>query len=269
MSSTANAPSFGERFGVALLLGVPGIAALVGYIYLTTPPTAVPPGLSLPLLALVSAVNPLLLLGVACLLGAYAAPRVGLRSYVIEQSGSGDGVWRHLRPEVGLAVGVGALGGLVILVLDAAMMPFVAQDLPQSVIGAPRPTVSTVLAYAPVRFLYGGVTEELMLRFGLMSALAFVGWRVTGRPADGPGPAVAWVAIAVSAVLFGLGHLPALAQSVALTPALVARTVLLNGVAGVVFGWLYWRRSLEAAMVAHASFHVPLVALSLVQVASV
>ena len=68
-------------------------------------------------------------------------------------------------------------------------------------------------------------------------------------------------------MLFGLGHLPALAQSVTLTPALVARTVLLNAVAGVLFGWLYWRRSLEAAMVAHASFHVPLVALSLVQVA--
>ncbi|MFC6976650.1 type II CAAX prenyl endopeptidase Rce1 family protein [Halomicroarcula sp. GCM10025709] len=76
-----------------------------------------------------------------------------------------------------------------------------------------------------------------------------------------------WAAIVVSAVLFGVGHLPALAQSVSLTPALIARTVLLNAVAGVLFGWLYWRRSLEAAMVAHASFHVPLVVLSLVQVA--
>lgn len=70
MSLTANGPSFGKRFGVALLLGMPGIVALVGYIYFTTPATAVPAGLSLPLLALVSAVNPLLLLGVACLLGA-------------------------------------------------------------------------------------------------------------------------------------------------------------------------------------------------------
>ncbi|ELZ32418.1 Abortive infection protein [Halogeometricum pallidum JCM 14848] len=108
-----------------------------------------------------------------------------------------------------------------------------------------------------------------MLRFGLMSVLAFVGWRVTGRRTDGPRPVVMWAAILVSAILFGLGHLPALAQSVDLTPALIARTVLLNAVAGILFGWLYWRRSLEAAMVAHASFHVPLVALSLVQVAVV
>jgi membrane protease YdiL (CAAX protease family) len=32
--------------------------------------------------------------------------------------------------------------------------------------------------------------------------------------------------------------------------------VALNAIGGIVFGWLYWRRSLEAAMVAHASAHV-------------
>jgi membrane protease YdiL (CAAX protease family) len=266
MSSPANDRSFGQRFGVSLLLGLPGIVALVGYIYLTTPPSAVPAGLSLPLLAVLSGVNPLLLLAVACLLGAYAAPRAGLHSYAIERTGTGDGIRQRLRQEGRRAAGLGILGGVLIVVLDAVMMPFVAQDLPQSVIGAPRPTVLDVLAYAPVRFLYGGITEELMLRFGLMSALAFAGWRISGRRSERPQPVVMWVAIVVSALLFGLGHLPALAQSVDLTPALVARTVLLNAVAGFLFGWLYWRHSLEAAMVAHASFHVPLVVLSLVQV---
>jgi hypothetical protein len=267
MSPTANGPSFGKRFGVALLLGMPGIVALVGYIYFTTPATAVPAGLSLPLLALVSAVNPLLLLGVACLLGAYAAPRVSLQSYVIDRREVDSEIWQRLQNDVGLAVGIGIVGGVLIVVLDAVMMPFVAQDLPQSVLGAPRPTVLDVFAYAPVRFLYGGITEELMLRFGLMSILVFLGWRITGRRGDGPQPGVVWAAIGIAAVLFGLGHLPALAQSVDLTPALVVRTVLLNAVAGVLFGWLYWRRSLEVAMVAHASFHVPLVSLSLIQVA--
>jgi len=258
--------SFAKRFGVTLLAGLPGIIALIGYIYFTTPPTAVPSGLSLPLLAVLSGINPLVLLSVACLLGAYAAPRVGLRSYLIDRMETGDKVWQQLRDEVGMAIVIGILGGVLIVVIDAVMMPFVAQDLPQSVIGATRPTVASVLAYAPVRFLYGGITEELMLRFGLMSVLAFVGWRVTGQRADSPGPVIMWTAIVISAVLFGVGHLPALAQSVNLTPVLVVRTVFLNMVAGVLFGWLYWRRSLEAAMVAHASFHVPLVVLSLLEV---
>lgn len=267
MSPTAKPPSFGKRFGISLLLGTPGIVALVGYVYLTTPPSAVPPGLSLPVLAMVSGLNPLLLLGVACLFGAYTAPRVGLQSYIIHGIETGDGIWERLQDDVGLAVATGLLGGVMIVVLDAVLKPFVAQDLPQSVIGATRPTVLDILAYAPVRFLYGGITEELMLRFGLMSLLVFVGWSVTGRQTDGPQPTVVWAAIVVSSVLFGLGHLPALAQSVDLTPALVARTVLLNAVAGVLFGWLYWRRSLEVAMIAHALFHVPLLVLSALQVA--
>lgn len=265
MSSTRSTSSFRTRFGVALVTGVPGIAALAAYVYRSTPPEAVPAGLSRPALAVLSGVSPLLLLAVACLVGAYAAPRVGLVSHLVDRA-PGGGRWRRLRPEIGLAVGIGVAGSLLVIALDVALAPFVAADLPQSSIGAARPTVVDVLAYAPVRFLYGGITEELLLRFGLMSALALGGWVLTGRSGETPGPGVMWAAIGISAVLFGVGHLPALAQSVGLTPALVARTVLLNAVAGLAFGWLYWRRSLEAAMVAHAAFHVPLVALSLVQV---
>ena len=259
--------SFPKRFGVTLLAGTPGILALSGYIYLTTPASAVPAGLSLPLLAVSAGVNSLLLLTVACLVGTYTAPRVDLSSYLVGWAGTGDDIWRHLRPDVRLAVSLGVIGGLLILLLDVALVPFIAQDLPQSAIGATDATVVNVLVYAPVRFLYGGITEELLLRYGLMSALAFIGWVLTGRQSGGPGSGVMWVAIIISAVLFGIGHLPALAQSVDLTQALVARTILLNAIAGVLFGWLYWQRGLEAAMVAHAAFHIPLVVLSLIQVA--
>jgi membrane protease YdiL (CAAX protease family) len=67
-----------------------------------------------------------------------------------------------------------------------------------------------------------------------------------------------WTANVLAALLFGALHLPFTATIVAITPALVARALLLNGLAGVIFGWLYWRRSLEAAMVAHATVHVAL-----------
>jgi hypothetical protein len=251
---------------VTLLAGIPGILALSGYIYLTTPPTDVPAGLSLPLLAVSAGGNSLLLLAIACLVGTYTAPRVELRSYLVDWEGAGDEVWRFLRPEVRLAVSLGVIGSLLILLLDVALAPFVAQDLPQSAIGSTDSTIANVLAYAPVRFLYGGITEELLLRYGLMSALAFIGLLLTGRRSDGPGSGVMWVTIVISAVLFGIGHLPALAQSVGLTPALVVRTVFLNAIAGIILGWLYWQRSLEAAMVAHTTFHVPLVVLSLVQI---
>jgi membrane protease YdiL (CAAX protease family) len=65
-----------------------------------------------------------------------------------------------------------------------------------------------------------------------------------------------WGAIILAAVLFGVGHLPAVSAIAPLTSMLVMRTVLLNALGGIVFGWLFWRRSLESAMLAHASAHV-------------
>jgi membrane protease YdiL (CAAX protease family) len=67
---------------------------------------------------------------------------------------------------------------------------------------------------------------------------------------------VMWFSILLAALLFGVLHLPAVATLTPLTSLLVARTVLLNAFGGVVFGWLYWRRSLEAGMVAHATAHI-------------
>ena len=62
-----------------------------------------------------------------------------------------------------------------------------------------------------------------------------------------------WFAIVLSAVLFGLGHLPVTASLVALTPLIVTRAIVLNGIGGIAFGWLYWRKGLESAMIAHFS----------------
>jgi hypothetical protein len=36
-----------------------------------------------------------------------------------------------------------------------------------------------------------------------------------------------------------------------LTPLVVTRALLLNGIAGLALGWLYWKRGLELAMIAH------------------
>jgi membrane protease YdiL (CAAX protease family) len=62
-----------------------------------------------------------------------------------------------------------------------------------------------------------------------------------------------WIAIALTALLFGALHLPIMAQLTPLTSIVVTRVLLLNGFPGVLFGWLYWRKGLEAAMVAHFS----------------
>jgi len=60
-----------------------------------------------------------------------------------------------------------------------------------------------------------------------------------------------WIANVVSALLFGLGHLPATGALAPLTPVLITRAVVENGLGGIVFGVLYRRFGLEWAMVSH------------------
>lgn len=102
------------------------------------------------------------------------------------------------------------------------------------------------------RVLMGGVAEEVMFRWGVMSVLA---WAVA---AVGVGSVAAiWTAIVVSGVLFGLGHLPgAVAVGVPLTRTIVVMAIVLNLLVAVGFGWLFWRSGLLAAIVAHALVHV-------------
>ena len=87
------------------------------------------------------------------------------------------------------------------------------------------------------------------MRLGLMTLLVWIGARLTR--ASVPGPAVVWTAIVITALLFGVGHIPTTATVLSLTPLVIARALLLNGIGGIVFGWLYWKRGLVAAMLAH------------------
>jgi membrane protease YdiL (CAAX protease family) len=103
---------------------------------------------------------------------------------------------------------------------------------------------------------YGGITEEVMLRWGMMTFFLWAIWRLFQKGRPQPSAGAAWAAILLAAVLFGIGHLPAATILAPLDAMIVLRTVALNALGGALFGWLYWRRHLEAAMVAHASAHV-------------
>lgn len=107
------------------------------------------------------------------------------------------------------------------------------------------------------RILYGGITEEILIRFGLMSVLAWGGWKLFGafniKGQDFP----VIIAIVGSALVFGAGHLPALvAFGGELTGSVVGYTLFWNGLFGIVAGVLYWKVNIEAAMLAHVIAHL-------------
>lgn len=132
----------------------------------------------------------------------------------------------------------------------AALLIVVATRL----FGAPidDPTAPTPsLAFAAKGLLaspYGAIVEEVGLRVFVMGAMAWLLSRLTGGQ---PRTWVMIVALLFAALVFGAGHLPLAAQLAPLTVGVVARVIAYNAFAGIVFGWLYWKRGLEHAMLAH------------------
>jgi CAAX amino terminal protease family. len=67
-----------------------------------------------------------------------------------------------------------------------------------------------------------------------------------------PKPIVFWTANILFALAFGAAHLPTEAAiGLPLNPLVVTATLVLNGIGGLVFGWLFWMFGLESAMLAH------------------
>jgi hypothetical protein len=181
-----------------------------------------------------------------------------------------------------MALPRGALIGLALGVALLAGSALAAGHLPQ-VQFQPPPWWKGLLAS-----ISAGINEEIWLRLGVMTALAAGGRALFARStprvspessvdAGDPSPDafeasvpdlpdaaedraratvpgwIVWSANVIAALLFGAMHLPQADSLVGLTPAVVAYTLLGNGIAGTVFGWLYWKHGLVSAMAAHFS----------------
>ncbi|WP_436347577.1 CPBP family glutamic-type intramembrane protease [Natronorubrum sp. FCH18a] len=200
-----------------------------------------------------------ILLAIAVLIGCYTAPKVGLRSHVLERVTDGKPIVPRLREELPIAAGLGVAAGVTIVLAEVVLAP-----TPANAPGSADATIGTVLASVPLRFLYGGITEELLLRWGFMSLVAFGLWKTVGRKSAEPSSRLMASAVVVAAIVFGIGHLPtAMTLYGELTLEVVAWIVVGNVIGGLAFGWLFWRQSLEAGMLAHVFAHVVFVALSL------
>jgi membrane protease YdiL (CAAX protease family) len=96
-----------------------------------------------------------------------------------------------------------------------------------------------------------GISEEIWLRLGVMTFFVWLGAKLTRQKP--PGAAVIWIGNLLACLIFGAMHLPQIALATGhLSTQLVTLALLGNGVPGLIFGWLYWRKGLIAAMVCHA-----------------
>lgn len=112
-------------------------------------------------------------------------------------------------------------------------------------------------AYWMASVLYGGVIEEIMMRLFMMSLIVYVAWKIFFRREANPPTGVIIAANIIAALLFAAGHLPSTMQMFGeITPMILQRCFLLNGVGGLVFGYLYRKYGIQYSMMAHAGAHI-------------
>ena len=242
-------------FWILFLSGMAGVVSVLlidlsKLIALLPAGSEVPP--ITPLIKIVGLIQPALILLAAVLIGITLSPKVGLSAPFAECLAVGGGrCFSVLRPQVVPGLIGGIVGTLCVVLTSAVVMPFLMKETIE------RIQKFQGLLPIPMRLLYGGITEELLIRWGLMTLLVWVTWRVLQRHATKPTTICFVLAILITAFVFGVAHLPA---AFVLLPELsvpvIIFVIVANSAYGIVTGYLYWKYGLEAAIIAHVFGHV-------------
>jgi len=202
------------------------------------------------LLKLLSIIQTSILLSVAVFVGVAIASRVGLSSPAAEAAAGRGNIASALKPQIAPGLTGGLAGGVAIISTWLLWKPFLPVEF---VTRAERLNKSLPFL---TRLLYGGIIEELLLRWGAMTLLVWLAWRLLQKGRGEPRVIFFAIAIIISSVVFGLGHLPlASALGVDFTAAIVSYVVVANSAFGLIAGYLYWKKGLEAAIIAHMLTH--------------
>lgn len=239
-SSTSPAPARLQWriFAVLWLLGMPGMSAMVWSImplWMQGNPEMQRLGLPPVMQLLFLASQLALAVGMGVLLG----PRVGMAAPVLTTWIAGRSPRQALR-RLWLPGVAGGVAGAAWLVTTAILWP--------DSLKAAEPVYNMPLL---PKLLYAGLTNELLVRWGLLACIFWGLWRLAGGQAS-PSRAMGWTAVVLCALLWGLAHWPIASWLFGPLPGMMVLHVMLGkAVYGLLAGFLCWRYGLEAALLAH------------------
>jgi len=197
--------------------------------------------ITLPVFVILQIVQTTILLAITTFIGLTLSKKVGFKIPILEAIIDKNPVSDLLIRTIRTSVKFGIIAGILIIAFDKLFSLFIE----------PITSIAPPIWQAAIASLYGGITEELLMRLFLMTLITWITFKFWKSEKGEPTGYGVWFAITVAAIIFGIGHLPATAALTTITPIIIARAILLNGVGGVIFGWLYWKKGLESAMIAH------------------
>jgi hypothetical protein len=196
---------------------------------------------------ILSLMNPLIMLIVAIVAGIFLHEKAGLDVPVIKSVIKRENI-TGLKGILGYGIIWGAITGALLVIMSYLFTPL----MPAEFIELGENLELTLMA----RFLYGGITEEILMRFGLMTFFIWLIFKISGRLHNW----VYWSGILAAALIFAVAHFPVAFNAVEEPSVLLLSYILIgNSLGGIVFGWLYWKKGLEAAFAAHIMAHVVMV----------
>ena len=218
-------------------------------------------GLTEGFVRVVTFLNSGLLLAALVGLGIIASSHVGLRAHLAPLTPASP---LHRRNtfhwvQAGVLMAAALLAARIAYeMLAAANLPLANAEIVVSAIRDTAPSLST-------RLLYTAVTEELMLRWGLMSGVLWVLFLASKHEERlVPSPRLVWIAIFLSSFMTLIGQGPGLLMIGFDDPAswVLLFTGLISAVTGIAYGWLFWKHGLEAAILAHVIVEIGLAGLA-------
>ncbi len=193
-------------------------------------------------------VQNLVLVAIAAAVGTALAPQVGLSAPVFEAIANGEPIPSDLSEMI---LPILAVTAILVIPFLLAYYGYIRSRLGKETVKVVE-EIRIQLGLSG-RLLFGGLVEEILTRWGLMTLFVWLGTLLV----DPATSAVYWAAIVVSGLLFGLAHLPGLLAAGAQKSSLLYMSAIgTNLWVSLGFGWLYWQYGLIAAVAGHMLFHL-------------
>lgn len=238
-----------KKFKLGLSLFFLGLLGVLTLLTITIPldslPKEVLEKISPQTLKYLVLINPTILLLIAVVVGALLYDKVGFSVPTISS------ILKIDPPKIKFIAQIkfGVLFGLLTGILTTVIGIIFKSSIPQEFIDLGNKIKITTIA----RFGYGGLTEELLMRFGIMTLIVWLIFKITKNL----GNSTYWTGIILASILFAVGHFPVVFNAIQNpTISLLTYVLIGNSIAGLFFGWLYWKKGLEAAFIGHIFAHV-------------
>jgi hypothetical protein len=235
-------------FWLLLLGSAVGVAALLPYLlaFFQKVLSANPLPMPLPVLITVQVMQNTILFAAFISLGLVLAPKAGIEMPILQRwfyGGAAPLPKNSVRTP--LLAGV-AMAAILLLIFYAFFLP----RIPEWPIGV---ETAMPLWKRLLSCFYGAINEEIVARLFVLSLILWLLRKVARQQSPQARPLIFWIANLIIAGLFALGHVPAAKVFLSLTPLVIVALFTINGSASLLFGYLCWKRGLEAAMLAHFS----------------